>query len=208
MLISLDSPIKEKHDLSRGVKVFDKAMETIKIAKSLDLLVGISTYATRASIENNEVLDMLELGKKLGVNEIVIFDCVPTGKLISCGEVMLGQAEHDYLVKLQDEINRSKTYPRLSTMSFVNSGNAFGCFAGFDQLHITNSGYVTPCDFTPLSFGNVKEESIKKIWKKMRNHPEYRIHRMKCRMQTPEFREKYIDKIPSDANLPYPINRL
>jgi MoaA/NifB/PqqE/SkfB family radical SAM enzyme len=207
VFVSLDSPLAKKHNSFRGVKVFERAKEMIKISKSLDLLVGISTYATHTNIRNREILKMLKLGEHLGVNEIVVFDCVPTGKLIKKDDVMLTAAEHEYLVNLQKKVNRDKNSPRLTTMSFINFNNA-GCFGGMSQIHITASGDVAPCDFTPLSFGNIQRQSIKEIWNKMRKHPEYRNWRNRCRMQSPDFRKKYINKIPDNANLPYPIDKL
>ena len=43
----------------------------------------------------------------------------------------------------------------------------FGCGAGFHHLFIDAIGNVCPCDLTPLSFGNVFEEPLEKIWLKM-----------------------------------------
>jgi hypothetical protein len=42
----------------------------------------------------------------------------------------------------------------------------------------------------------------------MRSHPEYSKKTVSCRMQDPEFRRRYIKRIPPDAVLPYPIDRL
>ena len=83
-----------------------------------------------------------------------------------------------------------------------------GCFGGDFQIHITNSGEATPCDFTPLTFSNVQMESLRQIWKRIRRHPEYGRWRESCRMQNPAFRKRYIERIPENAELPYPIYML
>ncbi len=83
-----------------------------------------------------------------------------------------------------------------------------GCFAGNREMYISASGDVTPCDFTPLSFGNVREEPLSRIWLKMRAHPSYKNRSMGCKMQNPFFRKAFIDAIPDGAELPYPIDRL
>ena len=98
--------------------------------------------------------------------------------------------------------------PKIVTMSYVNETDIIGCFGAKYQIHITHDGYVTPCDFTPLHFGNLREEPLEKIWKRMRSHPEYSKKTVSCRMQDPEFRRRYIKPIPPDAPLPYPIDRL
>lgn len=93
-------------------------------------------------------------------------------------------------------------------MSYVNSEHGAGCFAGYVQCHVTNDGEVTPCDFTPISFGNIREDGLKAAWKRMTSHPEWGKWRPHCRMQDPEVRRRYIRKIPPDATLPVRIDEL
>jgi len=208
MFVSLDAGSKDKHDTLRRCKVFDKAIETINIAKKVGLLIGISTYGSHENLRNKELLEIIELSKRLDVHEVVIFDSVPTGKAIEKEDMMLTEDEHEYLINIHREFAYKLDYPKITTMSLVNNVYYAGCFAGSGQIHITHSGEVTPCDFTPLTFGNVKDMSIKEIWQKIRGHPAYRLWKPKCRMQTKEFREKYINKIPKGSVLPYPIEKL
>jgi MoaA/NifB/PqqE/SkfB family radical SAM enzyme len=42
-----------------------------------------------------------------------------------------------------------------------------GCCGGYQYIHVTASGNICPCSFTPLSFGNVKKEELSVIWKRM-----------------------------------------
>jgi MoaA/NifB/PqqE/SkfB family radical SAM enzyme len=84
------------------------------------------------------------------------------------------------------------------TQSWTKSRSGFaryiGCLAGHYQFHISAGGDFRPCDFTPLSIGNVRQESVASLWKKLTIHPAYRKHRQDCRMQCPSFREEYIDE--------------
>ncbi|MEO2240747.1 MAG: hypothetical protein ABGY09_01610, partial [Euryarchaeota archaeon] len=66
----------------------------------------------------------------------------------------------------------------------------------------------TPCDFTPISFGNVREIGFKRAWKRLTSHPEWRRWSERCRMQDPEFRRKYIERIRPDERLPVRIEEL
>ena len=206
--VSIDSPTPEEHDRNRGIKgLFDKAVEGIKIVKEKGILVGISSYVKHEDLKKGNVERLISLAEELEVNELTIFDLVPTGKLLS-QNVFLTEDDREKLVQIYLRENEKDYGPRVSIMSFVNSPLGAGCFGGDFQIHITNSGEVTPCDFTPLSFGNVRKESLRQIWKKIRRHPEYGCWREKCRMQNPAFRRKYIERIPADAKLPYPIERL
>ena len=69
---------------------------------------------------------------------------------------------------------------------------------------MTACGEVTPCDFTPLTFGNVRDEDLEDIWERMIAHEAYCEHKNCCRMQDQSFRERFIDGIPSTGPFPYP----
>jgi MoaA/NifB/PqqE/SkfB family radical SAM enzyme len=100
----------------------------------------------------------------------------------------------------------------MSTQSWTNSGRgfakSFGCLAGNYQFHITACGDLMPCDFTPLSFGNVRDRCVADLWKKLTTHPAYCRHQDACRMQSLEFRNRYIRPIPLNTPLPVLIEEL
>ena len=149
-----------------------------------------------------------DLGKKIGAREITVFDVTPTGKMIDRDDLLLTPEEHRALSELQEGQYVRRDGPKIVTMSYVNETDIIGCFGANYQIHITHDGYVTPCDFTPLHFGNLRQEPLKVIWERMRSHTEYSKKTVSCRMQDPEFRRRYIKRIQPDAVLPYPIDRL
>lgn len=206
--VSIDTPNPGEHDVLRGVSgLFKRAINGVKEALAAGLLVGISTYATPKNIENKKLEELLTLAEKLGVHEVTIFDVVPTGRLLNRA-VILRPEHRKKLIQLHKELNRQPNGPRISAMAYINSSEGAGCFGGDEQIHITPNGEVTPCDFTPLSFGNVKETNLKDIWNKIRSNPAYRKCSPTCRMQKPSFRKHYIQKIPEGAELPYSIDKL
>jgi len=73
---------------------------------------------------------------------------------------------------------------------------------------MTCYGDIDPCDFNPVSFGNVRNAPLAEIWKKMVSHPEFCGHRMSCRMQSQRYRRMYIDPLTDDEVLPVLIDRL
>jgi len=209
VFVSLDSPVAGEHDRGRGVQgLFNRACDGIRYSVEEGILAGISTFATHESVERRFPERFFELGERLGVRELTIFDVTPTGRMLEREDLLLTPAEHMALSGLQEGQYVRKSGPKIVTMSYVNETDIIGCFGAKFQIHITHDGYVTPCDFTPLHFGNVKEEPLRVIWNRMRAHPEYRKKTVPCRMQDPEFRRKYINKIPPDVPLPYPMNRI
>lgn len=209
MFVSLDSPDAEVHDEGRGVDgLMSRACDGIGYAVEEGISVGISTFATHEAVAGGYVERFFELGRELGVSEITVFDVTPTGKMLDREDLLLTPGEHRHLSGLQEGQFARKDGPKIVTMSYVNETDIIGCFGAKYQMHITHDGYVTPCDFAPLHFGNVKEEPLRVIWNRMRAHPEYRKKTVPCRMQDPEFRRRYIARIPPDVPLPYPMDRI
>jgi len=209
LFVSLDSPDAGEHDVARGVEgLFERACAGLRYAAEEGISTGISTFATHEAVEGRYVERFFELGRGLGVSEVTVFDVTPTGKMLDREDMLLTHAEHRRLSELQEGQFVRKDGPKIVTMSYVNETDIIGCFGARYQIHITHDGYVTPCDFMPLHFGNVREEPLRVIWNRMRAHPEYRKKTVSCRMQDLEFRRKYIKKIPPDATLPYPMDRI
>ena len=72
LLLSLDYPFKEQHNQTRGIKVFDRVMETINLANQRDIKVIISTVVMK---ENFQYLRKIcELAEALNCS-IEIFPC-------------------------------------------------------------------------------------------------------------------------------------
>jgi MoaA/NifB/PqqE/SkfB family radical SAM enzyme len=212
--VSLDSPDPAEHDEFRGrAGSFNEVERAVKCALDAGLLVGISTYATNESVGENKLERIAALGSRWGVHEISVFDVIPTGRLLHQDEMIMTEDTHEKVVEQSRILNRANGgRPRIITQSWTNTPEGFaayfGCLAGTYQFHITPSGEFTPCDFTPLSFGNIRTESITKLWKKLNKNPAYCKHQRKCRMQSRKFREQFIDPIPGDAKLPYAIEKL
>jgi MoaA/NifB/PqqE/SkfB family radical SAM enzyme len=211
---SLDSPDPFAHDrLRQRAGSFREVEKGVQAALEAGLLVGISTYATNESVGKGRLTQIAALAAEWKVHEISVFDVIPTGRLLREDEMIMDEDTRKDLMKEAAALNREfRGRPRISTQSWTNSPSGFaayfGCLAGTYQYHVTAYGDFTPCDFTPISFGNVRSESIESLWQKLADHPAYCKHRRECRMQSPAFRERYIRPIPEKAPLPYPIEKL
>jgi MoaA/NifB/PqqE/SkfB family radical SAM enzyme len=213
LFVSIDSHVADEHDKLRGVNgLFEKAIEGIKRAKEKGIFVGLSSYATQSSTKGGMYKNVHELAKSLGLHNVMLFDAVPTGKILKDTSELLTMEQHEEIYKFSSELHKHKVIPPLSSQSWQNSIESYlagvGCLAAHVQYYVSAYGEVTPCDFTPLSFGNIRDESLKSIWKRMIHHPAYKHLVTSCRMQNPKFRHFYIDAIPDDCLLPYDITRL
>lgn len=205
--VSIDSPDPQAHDEMRRVPgSFNKAVEGLKRCKDAGMMVGISTYATPERLHNGQVVEVIELAKSIGVDEVTVFDVVPTGRLLhEDRKHLLSNEDKDELCRLEDKYNEGHPLPQVITQAHVNGPTGVGCYAGWCQFYMTAYGEMAPCDFTPLNFGNAKEESVKAIWDRMASHAGYCYHKDSCRMQDQSFRSKWVDRIPLSGPFPYPI---
>jgi len=208
--VSLDSPDEAEHDAMRRVPgCFRRAAEGLQRLKAAGILTGISTYATPQRVRTGKVRQLVELGREWGVHEMTIFDTVPTGRLLHEDESgLLTDEDKAYLIDLEEEINAKPDYPAIITQAKINGPRGTGCFAGWYQFYMTAYGDVMPCDFTPLSFGNVRKEALSAIWDRLISHPAYRDPCNHCRMQDPQFRAAFINRIPDEGPFPYPAELL
>jgi len=213
LFVSIDSPIPEEHDQLRGMAgLFESAILGIKRMQSKGGFVGISSYATRSATQKGMYKKLYSLARELGVENLILFDGVPTGNTLNDTSEMLTPEQHEEIRKFSSYIFKHQRVPQLNSQSWQNSIEGYlggiGCLAVNLQYYVSAYGEVTPCDFTPLSFGNVRNKSIKEIWNKMVHHPAYNHRSTFCRMQHPDFRRFYIDPIPPNSKLPYDIEKL
>lgn len=213
IFVSLDSPYPEQHNALRGMpNLYESAIKGMIRAKEKGIFVGLSSYASRSGTNQKFYKKLYELASDLELHNFILFDCVPTGKIVKNTDEMLTPEQRQEIYKYSMNLYKKKAIPPLSSQAWQNSieGNlaGIGCLAGNIQFYVTAYGDVAPCDFTPLKFGNIREEPLKKIWKKMNHHPGYSQLSTSCRMQNPRFRHAYIDLIPDDAILPYDIYKL
>jgi MoaA/NifB/PqqE/SkfB family radical SAM enzyme len=213
LFLSIDTIDPEEHNKLRGMPgLFQTGIEGVKRVKSKGIFTGLSSYATRSGTERGIYKQLYELTKELGLQNIILFDCVPTGNMLKDTSEMLTFELRSEIHKYSAEIFKSKKVPPLSSQAWQNSVEAYlsgiGCLAGNIQFYASAYGDISPCDFTPLSFGNIRNEPLKKIWMRIVKHPAYNHKSPFCRMQSADFRKFYIDPIPDDAYLPYKISKL
>jgi len=209
--LSLDSPDPAEHDLLRGKDGCYAAVErAARAAIAAGLKVGVSTYVTRETARTDHLARIAALAARWGAHEVTAFDAIATGRLLDRPDVHMMPADHRAVVAQGRRLSRRhRNRPRVVTQSWTNSrrgfGRLIGCLAATLQIHVTSHGDLQPCDFTPLSFGNVGNRPLADIWRSLATHPEWSHRRLTCRMQDPRFRRRFIDPIPADASLPYPV---
>ena len=81
--------------------------------------------------------------------------------------------------------------------------NIAKCFCLRDWLYVSPYGDVQPCVYVFLSFGNVREEPLADIYRRMHEHPVLadRSQLNLCLMQNPEFVREHFHEISAETPL-------
>lgn len=191
--ISLDSARPEFHDRFRGISGFwKKTVEGIKNCVAVeDLMVGLAPTITKRNI--NELEDMIELAKELGVDRLYVFNFIPTGRGKKICEDDLTPSMREEMLQLlykhlrMKEIEVFSTCPQFGRVCLQNAPEGLvvtghystsegttavsdakfigGCGAGRAYCAIQPDGKVTPCVFMPLVVGDLKQTELMKIWR-------------------------------------------
>jgi MoaA/NifB/PqqE/SkfB family radical SAM enzyme len=190
--VSLDHTDPAIHDLNRGRPgLAEKAIRGIKMCQKAGIPTGISTIATKEKLASGELDAMMELAKSLDVLEVFIFDVVPTGRLLNQHECVLSDDEVEQLKVFRDKYTEMPEYPRIIHQIMFSSiaypCAAEGCPAAMVQMHLRANGDVSPCDFTPFSFGNIRDLPLGEIWNRMTGTELYKGPSVRCRLSKREF---------------------
>jgi len=107
--ISLDGANPETHDSFRGVPgAFEKTVQGIKNCVAEGLFVEIATVATHLNYK--EIPEMVDLANELGVDWLMIYNFIPTGRGAYMDEDDLTPDEREWLLEyLWSRLESSKT---------------------------------------------------------------------------------------------------
>ena len=201
LLISIYSTEPRKHDDVRRLEgAFEKATSAIRMGLEAGLLVTMCTHVSPRNID--ELPAMYEMATSLGVHEFSLWESIPK----KAEDPILSDLQRKEILDMYQRINSSKGGPRIFANTYFE-GRMLGCMAGQRWLHLCVEGSVKPCPYIPFSYGNIREESLKTIWKRIRKSSYYRGERYTCKMHEPTFLEM-VWSIPPDESAPYDFRLL
>jgi MoaA/NifB/PqqE/SkfB family radical SAM enzyme len=189
--VSLDSDRQEEHDAKRGREgAFQVALQALRHAKEVGLFRYVETVASRDLLRRERFLPFMEFARDAGALQVSLGEPRLTGRLAkrqdeprdvarrAAGRIALHGVDRREMLAYQAEIARREDLPVLQTDTHIGSRQAFGCGAGLTHIYIDGSGELCPCNFVPLSFGNVASEGLDIPLQRMRNH--FRTPRSLC----------------------------
>jgi len=190
---SLDSTDEEENDRIRGIPGhYKKVMNNIKVAKELGLIVSMAPVFFPGGIEHGVKVVKLCQEMKIGASG---GQAAPVGAWE--GQEILTPKEHD---KVRDLL---KEFPRLTFDWALSYFVKMRCPAGKEKIAISDKGDVFGCSVNPISFGNIRKESISSILKRMRAFSEFKKDSPVClSAESTHYIEKYIRPLSQFEHYP------
>lgn len=167
--ISLDGLNSMQHDTFRGVVgAFDKAVESIKIAKKVGLGLYISFVPNKLNHET--LIEYLDFCYRLGVDSVRIMPLIPMGRGSRIDSLLLSTEEY---CTLQLKILNYKEKLK-GTSQMLEWGDPLDHYMrlpnntinGYKSLtyEVKANGNITVSTYLPLVVGNVRKHSLREYW--------------------------------------------
>lgn len=167
--VSLDHWLPEVHDRNRGLAgAFATALDAIRLFREAGgIQVGVSAVVSRGMIGRGEVETFLEFLRGLGVEEAWLCEPKPAVAAFWDPEQVIRPEEQRRLFAIQDRWNR-RPGMTVNYLGHFESREHFGCNAGRKMVYVDACGEVSPCVFTPMTFGNIRDRSLQEIFTAMK----------------------------------------
>lgn len=175
--VSLDGASELSHDAIRGKGTFSKTLKNIEKLISNHIRVNVMFTLQRRNMD--DILDLIELSRNVGVSTLTIERFVPLGNgKENLGDQILTPIEIQNVFnfvyeksqeKITDSFEISMSRPlwilceNSSNHSNLNKAGGI-CSIGLDGLCILPDATVLACRRLPIPIGNLKHDTLEKIW--------------------------------------------
>lgn len=170
--LSIESIDPQKNDEMRGIKgSFCKVIEAVNYAKELRLNVCLN--AVFYSENADEIKKLIDFSRKERIF-LVLNTASAEGKWQGLNTKKLQQRD----TNIFEEFMR---FPHVRHDSSINFSGKRECPAGKERIHITAYGDVLTCPLVQISYGNVLEEPLKEIYKRIISMEHLRRYSRMCK---------------------------
>ncbi len=161
--ISLDDDNKIKNDHARGFQgAYDISLQAIANAKKAGLYTVVQSVITREMINQDRIDHFLSHVKALDPDEVLLLEPLATGSLITNNSnTFLTYEERSMLRHLHGRAGHDYCLPKIHSFAHIEHPTHYGCGAGIQHAYIDSLGNFWPCNFLPISLGNILNEPEK-----------------------------------------------
>ncbi len=178
VIVSIDSPDAAAHDAARGVAgAWEKAWEGVDAAQAAGLKAMVAMVVSHQNLRSGEVDRQVSFCRRRGIP----LQLLPVRQV---GDASLDAAS---LLSPEDK----ERYFALTARGDVRWDGCSSyfparCLAARERIYLDPVGNIFPCDFIHTPFGNIKEEPLEAIWKRMLKSLPYTRSHPRCISAFPE----------------------
>ncbi|MBF0134693.1 MAG: radical SAM protein [Magnetococcales bacterium] len=197
--LSLDGLDPATNDRIRGMKGhFDMVMNAIEDAQSAGLHVFLSTVVHHEGLDKMRA--MVEFARKRKVGVVFSLACISGNWDQRDGVLLTGE-------EWQEVQAFMRANPHIRSDWTINFSLRQECPGGREKVNISPYGDVMGCGMNFISFGNIREEPLEKIWHRMQQFPYFKERSPNCLIGAhPEYIRNYIAPI-SGQRVPVQIDQ-
>ena len=165
VMVSLDHYDEEIHNQFRGFKTaYQSAINAIANANNIGLVTALSLCATRTFTTAENIVNYLEMAKKLGVSFVQILEPRAVGRY-KRQDVALRKDQIRMLEKIYLEYNNSKAYSDYPIIQYLGyHQRKAGCFGAGDRFfYINTKGEAQICPYCSGGIADARELSPDKM---------------------------------------------
>ncbi len=190
VFVSIDAAEAEEHDrFRRSPGLFARALEGIRLARRLGLSTGFSVTMTPESHAAGELDRIMDLARRTGVHEVLVFDALPSGRYAGREDLVGDRTWVERMMQGAARHHRDRKAPGLTFFAHVTSHRSVGCSCGTSYFYISPYGDLMSCDFNHARFGNVLEQPLWQLWEGLTTRAEFcRAKWGGCKVQDAAFR--------------------
>ena len=199
--VSVDSADEAEHDRLRQTPgAYRAALNAIGFCRDAGIDVSLSTYVTTGSLRNGGFDRTIAIARSLRVRTRVLSP-LRAGRWLKRDDVGLTPED---VALLRSRLSKDVYW---ESVFLTSPERAFICSCS-SRMHFYVSPYgdVQPCCYMPLSFGNVREEPMKRIVKRMWGSAMFSTldSSVDCPMNSPRFREVFGSVLARPGPGPHP----
>ncbi len=167
--MSLEGPTDELNDMIRGEGSFEKTLRAIRNLKFRGLQVSVMTTVFRSNM--SKIVELINFLENEGVDTFALERFIPEGAGSALSSEVLESWEIRDVFKTVYEAGRTPRkirvlmYRPLFAILDQNDPTVGAiCSIGNNALTLMHDGTILPCRRLPIPLGNLKTDSLFKIW--------------------------------------------
>ncbi len=201
--LSLDDYRAEPHDRRRGRSgSFARAVAALELGAKAGILMHVSVVPQTAEFfESGDLNRFMQFVLERGADRVRLLLPRFVGRSIRADGVPFGAGHEQELFSHVSPQYRDRIYVHTPGTPL---GEQNVCTAKHVFCHIMSNGWVAPCPYFPLVFGNATREPIVDIFERIQSHPLVRLGGEYCPMRNPEYIDTHLRKL-GPARPFYPV---